>query len=263
MQDMAAWWPVYREIAKELGLDTESDRRSAGLLGRILEGRSEKDGGAWGKIDSLVRGSNCVVFGAGPSLPVDAENYFRSSLYRNCRTFSADGATESLLSQGITPDIVVTDLDGKLTKLLKASSLGSITVAHAHGDNDQLLRNWLHLFEGPVVGTTQVEPLGLLRNYGGFTDGDRAVMLAYHHGARRIILGGMDFGDVAGRFSKPSFTRDTKASPRKLKKLAWGKRLLESITGDGSVEFYNCTSKGEDIKGYRRRTFEQMREILK
>ncbi len=60
-----------------------------------------------------------------------------------------------------------------------------------------------------------------LLNVGGFTDGDRAVFLAEHSGARRILLWGFDFGSV----DEP----DPGARARKLAKLAWAGRLIGEL----------------------------------
>jgi uncharacterized Rossmann fold enzyme len=48
---------------------------------------------------------------------------------------SADTATSPILDAGLTPDIVVTDLDGDLEDIFEAWRRGAILVIHAHGDN--------------------------------------------------------------------------------------------------------------------------------
>jgi len=53
-----------------------------------------------------------------------------------------------------------------------------------------------------------------LRNYGGFTDGDRAVCIAEHFGAARVTLAGFDFDNPIP---------DT---PSKLRKLAWARKII-------------------------------------
>ena len=50
----------------------------------------------------------------------------------------------------------------------------------------------------PVIGTTQIEPISDVYNFGGFTDGDRAVFLAEHFGAKEIELVGFDFEAAEG-----------------------------------------------------------------
>jgi len=65
-----------------------------------------------------------------------------------------------------------------------------------------------------VIGTTQSRPTNGLYNFGGFTDGDRAVFLAKHLDALKIILIGFDFEDES-------------VTLRKHKKLIWAKRLID------------------------------------
>jgi len=69
---------------------------------------------------------------------------------------------------------------------------------------------------GPVVGTTQARPLQHVHNFGGFTDGDRAVFAAQSLGAASITLLGFDLDD-------------TRVDPIKRAKLAWARRLLGQI----------------------------------
>ena len=77
---------------------------------------------------------------------------------------------------------------------------------------------WVPSFSPPVIGTTQAEPFPGIYNYGGFTDGDRAVFLAIHFGARKIILKGFDFDNPMG---KPIIDMELK-----LKKLKYAKQLI-------------------------------------
>jgi len=89
-------------------------------------------------------------------------------------------------------------------------------VIHAHGDNMPLIRHWTQKFTGPVVGTAQSRPIPPLHNFGGFTDGDRAVYAADHLGAARIIIIGFDLDDPDVDFIKRA-------------KLQWARRLLALI----------------------------------
>jgi uncharacterized Rossmann fold enzyme len=79
-----------------------------------------------------------------------------------------------------------------------------------------LLRHWVPRLPGPVVGTTQAAPLPNVHNFGGFTDGDRAVFAADHLGASRIVIIGFDLDD-------------TSVDPFKRGKLAWARKLLGMI----------------------------------
>jgi uncharacterized Rossmann fold enzyme len=90
---------------------------------------------------------------------------------------------------------------------------GTVMVVHAHGDNMDLLRFWVPLFPGPLVGTTQAGPFGRIHNFGGFSDGDRAVFLALALGAAEVTLAGF-------------FLDDPGVNPVKRKKLLWARTLL-------------------------------------
>ena len=68
-------------------------------------------------------------------------------------------------------------------------------VVHAHGDNVPLIKRWIPRFEGPLVLTTQSRPFEGMYNFGGFTDGDRAVFAADELGAAGITLAGFDLDD--------------------------------------------------------------------
>jgi len=73
-------------------------------------------------------------------------------------------------------------------------------------------------FRGPIVGTTQSTPFDGRRNYGGFTDGDRAVELARHFGARRVNLLGFDFENPR--------RAEGKDLERKRRKLKWARKII-------------------------------------
>src|SRR5438552_2479210 len=125
--------------------------------------------------------------------------------------------------KGLLPAILVTDLDGTVTDQVKANSEGAIAVIHGHGDNGPAVRQWAPRFSGATVATTQSRPLGGLRNFGGFTDGDRAVFLADHFGAARIRLVGFDFEHPNAK----DLDRRTKQ-----RKLDWAYILLGSLHRD-------------------------------
>ncbi len=91
--------------------------------------------------------------------------------------------------------------------------MGSIVVVHAHGDNLDALNRYVPQLER-IIGTVQCRPPPGLYNFGGFTDGDRCVFLAKELGAASIKLVGFDFEDES-------------VTPRKKRKLAWAKRLIE------------------------------------
>jgi len=135
---------------------------------------------------------------------------------------AADGATSVLLGEGMLPAVIVSDLDGNVEDIVRASQAGSVVVVHAHGDNmDKIGEQVPRLVR--VVGTTQSRPIEGVHNFGGFTDGDRCVFLARHFGAAEVRLVGFDFDD-------PTVT------PRKRKKLQWARVLIDLASREGAQD---------------------------
>lgn len=209
---LPGWDRQYRSIASEFGYSPQEDSRAAALLDGMLQGPPDT-----GRLRNIISGRTVVCAGAGASLLESLPHIGRSSA--SC--IAADSALPPLLRYGILPDIVVTDLDGDDESLTVAAGRGSIIVVHAHGDNADRLHVALQL--PGCIGTAQTPPTGHVQNYGGFTDGDRAVFLASRFGARRIILCGMDLGGPVTGWSN-----STPEKPRKLRAAA---RLLEWMAG--------------------------------
>ena len=125
------------------------------------------------------------------------------------------------VASGLMPDFVVTDLDGDIEPQLEASRNGAVTFIHAHGDNIDLVRRYAGLFEGPVVLTTQSRPENTVFDFGGFTDGDRAVCIAQEMGSDSVLLLGFDF-DAPG----PKEGSDPSVKSRKLR---WAEMIIDSL----------------------------------
>lgn len=132
----------------------------------------------------------------------------------------AGSASGRVLALGIVPDILVTDLDGDIAPQLEISSKGAVTLIHAHGDNMDLITRYAPEFEGPVVLTTQSEPSNTVYDFGGFTDGDRAVCMARHFGSRVRLLG----FDFATPYPKPDGDPAFKA-----RKLRWAEQIIDMV----------------------------------
>ncbi len=232
MLSLDEWLSYYYDVIVErLGIDPSRDIYATKLLDKLINKHSLR----WDKLYELISGRNVLVFMPGPSLEYVVEVVSRSKsilLDKNSVVLSVDGATEALYRHGIIPDIIVSDLDGDLESIINSGLKGSIVVIHAHGDNIDKLRKYVPLMienNIGVLGTTQVEPYGVIRNLGGFTDGDRAVFLAAYHGARRIIVLGMDLGYVIGEYSKRNIRDKPVLHIRKLVKLNIARELLETI----------------------------------
>jgi hypothetical protein len=201
----AVWEPIYRSILQDFGFSGKRDEEAAELLAGLLFNREPP----LPAVESVVRGRRVVVFGNAPSLKAELD----SLQEKDAAFLAADGATSVLLERGILPDVVVTDLDGPFPAILKANLQGCVVVVHAHGDNLDALNRYVPQLVR-VIGTVQCRPLPGLCNFGGFTDGDRCVFLARELGAASIKLVGFDFEDES-------------VTPRKKKKLAWARRLID------------------------------------
>jgi uncharacterized Rossmann fold enzyme len=201
--DFEEWEPWYCEILDYFGFSRAEDEEAARLLASLVS-RDDLT-----SLAELTRGKEVTVCGNAPCLKHEL-NRIRGVV------FAADAAAEVLDAHGIRPDAVFTDLDGATDRLLDLNESGTIVVVHAHGDNMPLLRYWVPRFRGPVVATTQGPPLPHVHNFGGFSDGDRAVFAADELGAGHITLIGFDLDD-------------TSVDPMKRGKLLWAKKLLLAI----------------------------------
>ncbi|EMR74172.1 putative Rossmann fold enzyme [Thermoplasmatales archaeon SCGC AB-539-N05] len=221
--DYKEWEPIYHKIVSDFSFSIETDRQAADVLNSLIQ---KKQGYPVDKLNFLIKNKNIAVFGAGPSLEFSLELY-EEEFNNKTITIAADGATTALMKKHILPDIIVTDLDGKISDQIKANRDGSIVVIHAHGDNLQQIIMYVPQFKWPMVGTVQVNPdvYDNIYNFGGFTDGDRAVFLATHFQAKNITLVGFDFNGDIGKYS---FTQK-KNKEKKLRKLKWCKYLIELL----------------------------------
>jgi len=213
------WEPIYKKIAQDFNFQVRNDKKAADVLDELLQ---KKHLFSIKELEELIVAKEVVIFGAGPSL----ENLIlkhKNEIVKKVK-ISADGATSALLKNDIFPDIIVTDLDGEIADQVIANSKGSIAIIHAHGDNISEIKKFVPKFNKNIIGSTQIDPIPYknIYNFGGFTDGDRAVFLASHFKAKKIHLIGFDFDGIIGKYSYPE-KKDIKL---KLKKLKWCKYLI-------------------------------------
>jgi len=239
----------YGEISKIMDLDKKKDKEAAKILDKLIE---EPD---LTKLEKLLVGKDVIVFGAGPSLKEDILNVKGKRLHEESTIIAADGAAKALIENRIFPHVLVTDLDGDESSILQANKHGTVTIVHAHGDNIPQLKRLVPSMKD-VIGTTQCEEFGKMNNFGGFTDGDRAVFLAEYFSADTIILAGMDFGKDAGPYS------GKETSEKKLKKLEIGKKLIEELAKSTEATILNVTKKGEYILGVPKISIEDLTTLL-
>ena len=136
----------------------------------------------------------------------------------------ADGAIGAI-SDLSKVALIVTDGDGT-PHLEKALNKGIPICLHAHGDNQDSWARILSIIdENQEVLLTHQTPYEIdgMHNPGGFTDGDRAVCIAFALGATEVELVGFSINDV-GQWSGVT---DEK---RKLIKLKWMNRVLQILS---------------------------------
>ncbi|MBE6509256.1 MAG: DUF115 domain-containing protein [Methanobrevibacter sp.] len=235
--EFGLWEKYYKEILDDFGFSRNDDEESAKLLDEILstEGCLTLD-----DLSQIVGFSDkFIVFGAGPSLKEHIQLLKEDYDLTDYVLVSADGATTAMIEERISPDIVATDLDGNIDDILLANIRGANIVVHAHGHNIDKIASLTSFFNN-VLGTTQAQPIGNLYNFGGFTDGDRALFLAVALGASEITLAGMDFGDIVTQYSRPNLPSKTaKADDFKKKKLMYAEKFTNWIKENEAVEIIN------------------------
>ncbi len=235
------WRPRYDNIVRRLGLNRRADRQAAERLNALLP-RPNIQG-----LKNIIRGSDCIVFGAGPSLDEDLTRLERAG-FLNRVLIAADGATSAVIKHR-NPDIIATDLDGEIELQLAAWHRGAWLVVHGHGDNLERVKEVVPNLRARVIGTVQTRAFGKLFNFGGFTDGDRAAFMAHELGASKIYLAGMDLGQKIGRHS------GDKDRERKLIKLKVCGELLTWLSGELGAPLVNLTTRGKPIPNVKKNEF--------
>ncbi|MES2155612.1 MAG: 6-hydroxymethylpterin diphosphokinase MptE-like protein [bacterium] len=223
----ADWAPSDAAIRAEFGYSLDADQAAARALHAIVPATSR-----FRELGVEVRNRrNVAVIGAGPSLARTTPSILEGKV-----VVAADGAVTWLREVRVTPHVVVTDLDGNPDDLVWAAQQGAHMVVHAHGDNRDAIRGLASRLLPQLYGTYQGPPMQLepMRNVGGFTDGDRAVVLCEDLGARQATLVGFDFGAEPSAYS---YKWDPKTKPAKL---AWAERIVGQVAARGKmrVELY-------------------------
>jgi len=209
--DIEWWWDFQDRIEDQFAFSRIREDVASRFASRIFTQE--------GDISDHVKDRDLVIVGAGINSFTDIPE---SDL------LAADGALRACLERGTIPEFIVTDLDGYISDLIWASEHGSKVIVHSHGDNlAALYRYSSHI--RPIC-VTSTHPSTGTSCWGGFTDGDRALMMALSLGCKSVQLIGFDFskiGDYSGKYS-----------PRKLEKLAWAKKIVtECMQRSNSVSF--------------------------
>lgn len=203
--EFSDWEPIYEQILGEFGYPRSGDERARDILAELIESQ-QFDVDGWS-----LAGERVAIAGGAPSLATAEE----LSVARNADTvIAASTAADVLFDAGITVDCMVTDIDKNPETARQLTERGIPVAVHAHGDNIDLLREYCPTYEhSAVIPTTQAAPNEVVRNFGGFTDGDRAAYLADYCGADELVFPGWEFTDPA-------------VKPEKQRKLRWAARLL-------------------------------------
>ena len=170
-----------------------------------------------GDIASHVKDRDMAIVGAGiiPSTKIPESDLV-----------VADGALRACLERGIIPEFIVTDLDGYVSDVIWATEHGSKVIVHCHGDNMAALYQYSSHIRPVCITSTY--PSADTSCWGGFTDGDRALMMLLSLDCKSARVVGFDFsriGDYSGDYS-----------PRKLEKLEWAQKIVnECMARSGSV----------------------------
>jgi len=226
------WEPIYLDIVNRLNLDSAMDRQATQQLTELLQKIDPHP--LLHLLEQRIQNKVVVVCGAGPSLKEHIQVLRERSDFQDLIFVAADGATSLLLEENCDCDVIVTDLDGDSSDIQTATRNNALTIVHGHGDNMDKVRNIVPEL-GSVLGSTQVEPTERAFLWGGFTDGDRACYVVITYGPKEVILAGMDFGDVVGKWSKPAQEKHFLAPERKRIKLEIAHELITTLFGEVDI----------------------------
>ncbi len=231
------WLKIYRRIAEDFGFDMKKDQVASYILSSLL------DSDHLFELTAKIRRKPCLVFGAGPSLAKDFKKALRLGATEKTVTVCADDAVTVFKQHKTKCDVITTDLDGDLQNLKWMFQQGSLFVVHGHGDNIKKLKEIVPLLKSRVVGSTQVFETPRVHNFGGFTDGDRAVFLCTSLGASKVGLLGMDFRGEIGSYSIKDLdkVKDPSWEDKKRKKLKWAEELISILVKKERVPIYNLS----------------------
>jgi len=219
---------IQNEVRQAFGWSEADDAESALQLQRFLQHHDR-----WSFLHrektlkrvtkQLLNAQRVIIIGAGVE-----ENELKPYAQPGDVFVAADGAVGAL--QGYSQlACIVSDLDGG-DYLDAAAKQGQTIVVHAHGDNVQQWQKTLASWEQctpspPLILTHQVnQVIPGMHNFGGFTDGDRALCFVLSLGCdpKTIELVGFSLNRV-GQWSGVT------VAETKLKKLEWMERIVSEL----------------------------------
>ena len=198
--DTGWWWKFQEEISVQFDFSKIREDVASRLVSDIKQNISS--------IRKCIEKKDLILVGAG----LQKGTYIPSS-----NVIVADGALRACLEQDILPSLIVTDLDGYIPDLLWARKKGSKVILHAHGDNIARVFQYLSDINPNCITTTY--PSASSNCWGGFTDGDRALMMSLSLNCNSVKMIGFNY-NIIGNYSGDY-------SPRKLEKLLWAQKIVE------------------------------------
>ena len=228
------WKPIYDTIVDRLNLEPIQDEKATELLTKILQPIHPEP--LLQFLQRKITNRPVVVCGAGPSLNRHIQSIKDENRNKNMTFIAADGAVSVLLENDCNCSIIATDLDSNARYIIEAVERGALAIVHGHGDNIPRIREIVPGL-GEVLGSTQVRPTERAFLWGGFTDGDRACHIAAEYGPSELILAGMDFGNIVGKWSKPNHSDHFQASTRKRIKLQIAEELISNLLQHTKISY--------------------------
>ena len=240
-----------------MNFDYKLDQEARNLLSTLFDEKAQN----W-NLETILKSfchliqskKSIFIYGCGPTLEITLNyliNTVNFDFSKKIVNLAADGATGFLKKNDIPVDAVFTDLDGINSEDF---SYPSYIIVHAHGDNIKKILKYKNqiIQANNIIGTTQVKPNKNLINPGGFTDGDRILFFikSLINPDQKIYMIGMDFGTTVGKYSKPEFKKNKKASLIKAKKLVYAYQLIEWFAEMSENEIFLLNS-GVEIKNIK------------
>ena len=205
------WWRFQDEITSQFNFSEIREEIAAKLVSRLNYTKSS--------LQSSFVNRDFILVGAGLT---------ESDILPEKNLIVADGALRGCLNRDIVPEWVISDLDGYIPDNQWASQNGSKIIIHAHGDNISQVSLYSNRINPECITTTYPSPHTSC--WGGFTDGDRSVMMCLSLGSKSVKLVGFNFEEV-GKFTG-------EYSPRKLEKLQWAKKIINECQQRSSSIIY-------------------------
>ncbi len=180
------------------------------------------------KVNELIKFNMALCFAPGPNLAKHIKEFNIGKISRVSK-ISVDGATREIINNDITPDYIITDLDGIDAPFINNNiSKKCRVLVLAHGDNinkfDKFI-NQINSYEN-IIWCTQGKPLNNWVNTLGFTDGDRGLAFCVQNKVKVLPLGFSLDSSIVGRASKPYYSENQPISKRKMMKLTIARKII-------------------------------------